>query len=328
MSLSPTPRPFRALLIACLVLVGCGENLTPPGATPERDAGAVDARPFGTDADGSDGGSALTDVDAPGDVGGSSTPDRPSRRPGAIDELECVPNLDGRIDAEELGVAFELPISYRVSPAGEQRPIDVVGDDDGASRVAWDWSSDDADDELVVIAASHAADHWFADTFPGGEFVTPVDSDGRVLGVYARDASSVRLLGLASATPDPPEGQTLVTYEPPIVAYRFPIQPGQEWVSTGTVRGGTIRGLPYAGRDIYEFSVDAVGTLDLPDISFGQAHRLRTRVTLQPAVGVATSTRQVSFLFECFGEVARATSLPDESDPDFTTASEVRRIGL
>ena len=45
-------------------------------------------------------------------------------------------------------------------------------------------------------------------------------------------------------------------------------------------------------------------------------------------VGASTSRRQVSFLFECFGEVARATSLPDETVVDFTTAAELRRLSL
>jgi hypothetical protein len=35
----------------------------------------------------------------------------------------------------------------------------------------------------------------------------------------------------------------------------------------------------------------------------------------------------VSYFFECFGEVARATSQRDEPDPNFTEAAEVRRLG-
>jgi hypothetical protein len=43
---------------------------------------------------------------------------------------------------------------------------------------------------------------------------------------------------------------------------------------------------------------------------------------------MATSQTTVSFLFECFGEIARATSLPNETTEDFTTASETRRLAL
>jgi hypothetical protein len=37
--------------------------------------------------------------------------------------------------------------------------------------------------------------------------------------------------------------------------------------------------------------------------------------------------RQVSFLFECFGEIGRATAQPKETNDDFTTAAEIRRLG-
>jgi hypothetical protein len=46
-----------------------------------------------------------------------------------------------------------------------------------------------------------------------------------------------------------------------------------------------------------------------------------------PAAGQTQVTRQVSFMFECFGEIARATSLPGETNDDFTTAAEIRRFG-
>jgi hypothetical protein len=38
--------------------------------------------------------------------------------------------------------------------------------------------------------------------------------------------------------------------------------------------------------------------------------------------------RTTLFLFECFGEVARAESRPDEASPDFTTAAYLRRFAL
>jgi hypothetical protein len=89
-----------------------------------------------------------------------------------------------------------------------------------------------------------------------------------------------------------------------------------------------IRGLPYAGKDTYEITVDAAGSLDLPDITFSQALRVRTKVTVEPAAGMAVVTRQASYVFECFGEVARVTSNNGEMNADFTTAAEVRRFGF
>ena len=37
--------------------------------------------------------------------------------------LECVPNLDGRIDSSEIGAAIDTPISYLVSPSGTERAV-------------------------------------------------------------------------------------------------------------------------------------------------------------------------------------------------------------
>jgi hypothetical protein len=36
----------------------------------------------------------------------------------------------------------------------------------------------------------------------------------------------------------------------------------------------------------------------------------------------------VSFFFQCFGEVARATSQTNDTNENFTTAAQVRRFGL
>jgi len=146
--------------------------------------------------------------------------------------------------------------------------------------------------------------------------------------VYANDGSSLTLLGYASAQQAPAEGRTLVVYSTPIILYRFPIQPGAQWVSTSEVRNATVRGLPYAGRDTYQVNVDASGQLELPDVTFTQAIRVRTAVTVEPAVGQSVTRRQVGWLFECFGEVARAVSLDGELNDDFTTTAELRRLGF
>ena len=74
--------------------------------------------------------------------------------------------------------------------------------------------------------------------------------------------------------------------------------------------------------------VDGGGELFLPDFSFAQALRVRAHVTLDPAFGPVVSWHSVFFIFECFGEVARARSLDGESNPDFTITEEVRRLGI
>lgn len=252
---------------------------------------------------------------------------RDAYAPGDAGTLECVPNLDGVIEATELQPALGVTQNLLVSPSGVERPVDVAGRVVDERRV-WDLSLDYADDGLARLQALPLDGQWFADRFEGGEFVAPVDAAATTLGVYRHDARALWLLGVASAEESPPSGQTLLVYSAPVELYRFPLRPGDEHVSVGEVSGGTLLGLPYAGRDVYEVRVVATGRLELPDLSFEQAHRVDTRVTVEPAVGVATSRRQVSWLFECFGEVARATSRPDEAQVDFDVAAELRRLSL
>jgi hypothetical protein len=192
----------------------------------------------------------------------------------------------------------------------------------------WDWSANAPTDQIAVLTASALTGKWYAASFPGGQFVTALDAAGALEAVYVHDEQALWLLGFASAVEAPAEGKTLVVYQQPLQLYRFPLQVGAQWVSAATVQNATVYGLPYAGRDTYEVSVDAAGTIHLPDLTFSQALRTRTRITSEPAVGASVSRRQVSFLFECFGEVARATSRDDEQAVDFTTATEVRRLGM
>ena len=240
--------------------------------------------------------------------------------------LECVPNLDGRIDAEEMPLVLGATVSYLVSPPGVSRAVDVAGQTEGELLV-WSWSVDLADDQVVRLGPEPIDDRWYADRFPPDAFVAPFDGGGSVETISIQDDHGLMLLGLASAQPDPPAGRTLLVYDAPVELLRYPIEPGTTFTAQGTITDGTFRGIPYAATDTYEVQVDAIGELRLPSLTFTQAHRVRTTLTVEPALGEATSVRQVSYFFECFGEVARATSHPDEPDPDFGEAAEIRRLG-
>ncbi|MBN1946936.1 MAG: hypothetical protein JW797_14780 [Bradymonadales bacterium] len=258
----------------------------------------------------------------------SFPPDRQEYEPELLPPLTCIPNLDGQIDADELQPAVDVPISYLISPAGQARAIDSIGALDPSDRRVWDWGADYASDQVVRLSASLLTGRWYAASFPTGQFVTAFDADGATEAVYLHDSTGLYLLGVASTDPDPPEGRTLLVYDTPILLYRFPLKPGDTWIATAEITDGLYRGLPYAGRDTYQVVVDGSGRLLLPDLTFTQALLVRTHTVLSPAVGTATSQRMVSFLFECYGEVARATSYPGESDEHFTSAMEVRRLGL
>jgi hypothetical protein len=243
-------------------------------------------------------------------------------------ELDCLPNLDGKLEASEVRLATNAKGAYWVSAA--DTPVDVIGvaDPDGTKR--WDWSVVAPTDELVAVETSSLEGAWFAPSFPGGELVAPLDIAHTVVGIMVRDGRSLSLLGIASTTENPPDGKTLVVYDAPIPLYLFPIVTGARWSSVGRISTGrgTIEGLPFVGENRYDVAVDAMGELYLPEVLFTQVHRITTHVTVQPSSGPMVTRRSVSFMFECFGEVARATSRDGETVTDFRVAREVRRLGL
>jgi hypothetical protein len=255
-------------------------------------------------------------------------PERNAYVPQAVTPLQCVPNLDGQIDAAEIQTAFGVPVRYLVSPAGVKRPVALAGLTDSAGRRVWQLSEDYADDQVATLVASTLDGKWYRASFPTGQFVAALDLAGSIEGVYSNDGSTLFLLGYASSKEAPSEGKTLVVYTSPIATFRFPLTAGKQWNSVSEVRNATVRGLPYAGRDTYQIRVDASGTLELPDITFTQALRVRTALAIEPSVGAPVSRRQVGFVFECFGEVARATSKDNESQDDFTESAELRRLGF
>jgi hypothetical protein len=241
--------------------------------------------------------------------------------------LTCVPNLDGQLSAAELSPTIGVPANFLINPASTTRPFDAVGTVDASGRRVWDLSTPETDPTLAVAARSIVG-AWYAERFPTDAFVVPLDAGKTLEGIYRHDETALTLLGLASTEPSPAEGQTLWVYRAPVVLYRFPLTLGSRWTSVGEVQDGLVRGLPYAGRDTYTFEVRDSGALVLPDMTFSQTLRVTSTLVSQPAVGQSQTRQQVSWLFECFGEVARATSLPNEPNPDFTTASELRRLGL
>ncbi len=243
-------------------------------------------------------------------------------------KLSCVPNLDGQIDASEIQPAIGVTLSYLVSPAGTQRTVDVAGTTDSKGNHYWDMSVDYASDQLATIEPTAIAGKWYEKSFPADAFVAPFDAAGSIEQILSEDDKAVSLLGLASRDKAPSDGQTLLVYQQPVALLQFPLKPGVHFVSTGTIVNGKLHGLPYAGKDIYDVSDDATGELKLPQLTFTQVHRIRTKLTNEPSVGTSTTQEQVSFYFECFAEVARITSLPNETKADFTTASEVRRLGI
>jgi hypothetical protein len=230
----------------------------------------------------------------------------------------CVPNRDGVIDADELPIALGATLAYY---AGTNRSVDQTLADG-----AWDLAEERADDEVVAIGPVALRDQWYAGSFPSGQFV--VDAGSGLDGIYHQDAQGLWLDGTASREENAAAGKTLIVYPQPLAVLRFPITVGDTFTQTVALDAVTINGLPFNGTDELEVNVADRAELDVPYVEFSPTLRVQTHVTRMPTTGGMTSRRQTLWMFECFGEVARAESNPDETDAEFTTAAYLRRFAL
>ena len=228
----------------------------------------------------------------------------------------CVPDRDGAITADELPLALGQTAAYY---AGLDRTIDPALDGNGR----WDFSVERADDEVVSIGPTALRDQWYAASFPAGQFV--VDAGSGLDGIYHQDEAALWLDGTASQAESP---RTLIVYPTPLAVLRFPVQAGDVYTQTVALDNVTINGLPFNGTDELTVEVVESGELALPYLRFDPTLRVRTSAIRRPSNGGMTSRRQMLWLFECFGEVARAESRPDETAADFTNAAYFRRFAL
>lgn len=230
----------------------------------------------------------------------------------------CVPDRDGAIEADELPVALGATATYY---EGTNRTFASV-----ATAGVWDLSKEEPTDTVVALGPTALKAQWYAASFATGAFV--VDAGDGIDGVYHQDDVALWLDGLASQDPAAAT-RTLVHYAQPIAVLRFPIVDGDSYTAVAAIPDGVISGLPFVGSDRVTVEVSGEGRLDVPYVRFTPALRVRTRVEREPSSGgIEVTKRTTSFLFECFGEVARAESRVDEADPDFTMAVRLRRFAL
>ncbi|MFT3765244.1 MAG: hypothetical protein QM820_06970 [Minicystis sp.] len=237
----------------------------------------------------------------------------------------CVPNHDQKIDASELQPVFDVAASYFVSSGTV--PVNLAGTDEGGTLV-WDFSQS-YPGGAKTLSASPITGKWFEPQFPGGQWVSPFDDE--TLAVYSNDDQGIYLHGLASVEAPPAGGdaKTLFVYDTKVTVYQFPLTKGMTWVSIGTVpaKGYRWNGLLHSGSHTYKVTDDGVGTLKLPSsTTLTDVHRIRTQVLVHPNSGADVTTRQTGFVYECLGEVVRATGAVDEPNEDFNPAAQVRRL--
>ncbi len=317
---------MRALMRSVLPLL-CAALLACPGREPECRVGADCASgacladgtcaPLVQDAGGSsDGGDAGEPVQRDGGFDGGTD----AGADGGIDGgLGCSPDGDGLITRREMPIAAGLRATYRV--ATDVSGLDTAGTalPDGGRE--WSFAGALPNDRSVLVEAMPLQGKWFEAKFPSATYAARLSEKDDLLGVFQATPDALFLLGVVS--PSSGAFRTELTYDPPAKILSFPISASATWQSTSTVTG-LATGVYAAYTEKYESHVDRTGEVVTPFSRFGVQ---RVRVTLTRTVGFSvTVTRSLLFAAECFGTVATVVSRPNESQAEFSAASEVRRL--
>ncbi len=243
---------------------------------------------------------------------------------------DCQGNNDGVIDASELPWATGIAVPYIANAAGSTVAVQPAGEQRGGVTT-WDFT--EAPGPLAVqLDLIDPSGTWFADHFAEASYAVPLFAhELGVLAVFAVDGEDFAMLGLASREEQPAEGRTLLVYEEPVRVYDFPLEIGSAWTAEASFRDATLYGVTNAGEEAYRFEVDAVGTLLLPGFELHNVLRLAVRVEQSFAISTGdnplVSVRHL-YLRECYGELARITSLPGETEIEFGEASELRVLDV
>jgi len=239
----------------------------------------------------------------------------PGQQPMPVPALpSCTPNRDGMITADELPIALGAKLAYYASTT---TPVALTGD-------VVDLSQERASDTVVTLGPVALGGQWYAPQFTAGQFVVAAGSG--LDGIYHQDSEALWLDGTASQAMSP---KTLIRYPQPVAVVRFPVVDGGAYGTAAPITDGVISDLPFIGSDRIDIDVTAIARLDVPYVDFSPVMRVRTHVVRTPSTGTpVVGKRTTIFLFECFGEVARAESNQDEPAADFTTAAYLRRFAL
>lgn len=280
----------------------CSASGTCVPATAPTDAGSD------TTDDVADAGDAAPPTDG-ADATPSDTADAPTG---------CLPNGDGTIHAAEIPLGPGLKATFR---AAENAAFATAGTAKGDGTRAWDLSIAFAGDKDVLVKTRAPAGTWWAGKFPSATYATELSLTSDLLGVFQTTATGLVLLGVVSPTDG--VSRTELKYATPPSALQFPLTGTSAWKVTSNV-SGTATGLFSTYSETWDSKVDARGELKTP---FGKFDVLRVRTVLTRTVGFSvTVTRSFAFVTECFGTVATVASKANETQEEFTTAAELRRL--
>ncbi len=305
-------RALELSLLAALGVAACATGAVDPRVVVPVDAGAPRDVASQQDAGATDAGSVDDVPAAPDDTG-----------PAPDAGLRCVPNHDGVIQRSEIAFLVGATVLYSVNDPGVNvSPVDTEGVVvDGTRR--WDYSAARTADHRVLDEVIAPTGQWWSSLYASATYAAVIDRSSDTLGVFRASATELSLLGTVSREAN----RTNLAMNPPVTVLRFPLQVGDTW--TQQVTGlGTYNYTPLSNVSTYTTHVDAVGEVWTPA---GRFPALRVRTDLDQSVPLTllrVTRRTVTFVSECWGVVAKLTSVDNESAAAFTTAAEYRRLGL
>lgn len=258
--------------------------------------------------------------DAGGDAGRALDADVILPDSGRDAGARCLPDEDGVVRRSE--APFGPGLMARYHTTGDVS-IDTAGADLGGGRRRWDYAGTLPGDHDFDLATEPLDGRWFADRYPGADYVARLNDESDLLGVFRVTETALELMGIVS--PNDGAGRTELSHEPPVRVLVFPLEVGSSWTSTATVTG-VAQGLAARFTETYESEVDARGEVLTPYAPF-EALRVRTTLTRDVAFD-RTIVRQFLFVAECFGTVATIVSMEDEAQIEFDRAAEARRLGF
>jgi len=305
---------MRVLVVSILALVvsGCAAGSDKECATgADCPSGACNSAgacvPVSTPRD-----TGAADTSAPNED--ASTDDASTDAP----RVGCSPNKDGTITADEVPITAGLKATFRVA---ENASFATAGVARGGGLRTWDLSVALSGDHDVLVTTRALAGNWYGSNFPGASHATELSLTSDLLGVFQTTASGLLLLGVVS--PSDGTTKTELKYATPPAALQFPLALDKAWKVTSNV-SGTASGIASFYTETWDAKVDARGDLVTP---FGTFDVLRVRTILTRQVGVTmTITRSFAFVTECYGTIATITSRANETQEEFTTAAEIRRL--
>ena len=331
---------------ACAVDIDCvsGKCLgngqcAPVGADvviPGDDGIDADGLPAGEDGTGSgDGGAGPEDGKTPSDGGEVTGEEDGGGGPG------CLPNGDGKITEAELPFGPDLKAMFRSSENVD--PYQSAC----SEPCSWDFTGVDGEtNEDVEMVTLPPTGWWFSTDFPDATHVAEmadfsldlVFMEGckqKQVGIYKAGPEGLLLLGIASEKEEPlsmmpPNGPTLLAYDPPVPLLSYPLEAGKAW-KTETVLSGKLCGslVDYNIDQTWDSEVDAVGAVKTPYGDFPNVMRVSTLAVrhAQMVPPVSSSTvRTHTFVTECFTTIATAVSQEGVDTQEFDAAMQVRAL--